>query len=59
MANIPVVQKRSTMWLWIIVAIIVAVVLFALVAMRAGSTTATSPVSDLTSPGIAADRVLA
>jgi hypothetical protein len=49
MANIDVVPKRPTsVWVWVIAAIIVAVVLFALFAMRGDPSG--SPVSDLIGP---------
>jgi hypothetical protein len=49
MANIDVVRKRPTsIWVWVIAAIIVALVLFALFAMRGNPSG--SPVSDFIGP---------
>jgi heme/copper-type cytochrome/quinol oxidase subunit 2 len=51
MADIDVVRKRPvSVWVWIIAAIILAVVLFALFAMRADPTPARSSASEVIGP---------
>ena len=51
MADIDVVRKRSTsVWVWVIAAIILAVVLFAVFAMRADATSARSSASEVIPP---------
>jgi hypothetical protein len=52
MTNIDVVRKRSTnVWLWVIVLIILAIVVFAFFALRGGAIVG-SPVSDLIGPSV-------
>jgi hypothetical protein len=52
MANIDVVRKRSTsVWLWVIVLAILAIVVFAFFAISGGATVG-SPVSDLIGPSL-------
>jgi hypothetical protein len=59
MADIDVVRKRRTsVWVWVIAAIILAVVLFALVAMQGDPATAGSPVSDLMGPALTLDTTV-
>jgi len=50
MADIDVVKKRSSMSLWIIAVVIIALVLFALFALGGRSTGSVSPTSRLTTP---------
>ena len=50
MADINVVRKRSSMSLWIIAVVIIALVLFALFALGGRSTGSVSPTSRLTTP---------
>jgi hypothetical protein len=53
MADIDVVRKRSTsLWVWVIAAIILAVVLYAVFAMRADGTPTGSPASELLGPNL-------
>jgi hypothetical protein len=53
MANIDVVRKRPTsVWIWVIALVILAIVVFAFFALRGGSPTVGSPVSDLIGPSL-------
>jgi hypothetical protein len=53
MANIDVVRKRPTsVWVWVIALIIVAIVVFAFFALRGGPETLGSPVSELINPAL-------
>jgi len=54
MANIDVVKKRSSMSIWMIVLIILAIALIAWFAMRGGSASSVGPTSELTNPSLAA-----
>jgi len=54
MADIDVVKKRSSMSIWLIVLLIIAVALIAWFAMRGGSTSSVSPTSELTTPSLTA-----
>ena len=42
-------KRQSSVWIWVIAPVIVAVVLFALFALRGNQATAGGPVSDLRS----------
>jgi hypothetical protein len=54
MANIDVVRKRNSVWLWVIGILILAVVLLALFAWSGSSPTANNPVSELAYPTVTA-----
>jgi uncharacterized protein YggT (Ycf19 family) len=54
MANIDVVRKGNSVWLWVIVILIVAVVLLALFVWSGSSPTANNPVSELVYPMVTA-----
>jgi hypothetical protein len=57
MANIDVVRKRNSVWLWVIGILILAVVLLALFAWSGSSPTANDPVSELVYPMVTAMSV--
>jgi len=54
MANIDVVRKRTSVWLWVIGIVIVAILLIALFAWSGPSPTANRPVTELVYPAVAA-----
>ena len=57
MANIDVVRKRNSVWLWVIGILILAVVLLALFVWSGSSPTANAPVSELVYPMVTARSV--
>jgi hypothetical protein len=53
MANIDVVRKRPTsVWIWVIALVILAIVVFAFFGLRGGPETLGSPVSELIGPAL-------
>ena len=56
MANIDVVRKRTSVWLWVIGILILAIVLLALFVWSGSSPTTNTPVSELVCPTVTAIR---